>query len=99
MLDGSPKFVVIDEETYDQIVHGCRFGEANCTAYKALNASPQIDVLTLNFLDMLLTDHVLLRRDMSLVGPPAIRVKFRDAKGSNSCWSCRNTSSCRRSNT
>ena len=46
ILDGSPKFVAIDEETYDQIVHGCRFGEANGTAYKALNARPQIDVLT-----------------------------------------------------
>ena len=81
MLDGSPKLIAIDEEANDQIVHGGRFGEANCTAYKPLNASPQIDVFALNFLGMLLADYVLLRSDMSFVSPPAIRVKPCDTKG------------------
>ena len=81
MSDGSPKLVAIDEETHDQIVHGCRFGEANGAAYKPLNASPQIDVLALNFLSMLLADDVLLRRDMPLVSTPSIRVKPCDTKG------------------
>jgi hypothetical protein len=81
MSDGSPKLVAIDEETHDQIVHGCRFGEANSPAYKPLNSSPQIDVLALNFLGMLLAYDVLLRGDMPLVSTPSIRVKPCDTKG------------------
>ena len=81
MSDGSPKLVAIDEETHDQIVHGCRFGEADRPAYKSLNSGPQIDVLALNFLGVLLAYHVLLRGDMPLVGTPAIRVKPCDTKG------------------
>src|SRR5262249_34325505 len=80
ILDGSPKLVTIDEEAHDQIVHGGRFGEANCAADKSLNASPQIDVLALNFLGMLLAYYVLLRREMPLVGTPPIRVKPCDTK-------------------
>ena len=80
MSDGSPKLVAIDKEAHNQIVHGCRFGEANCAAYKSLNAGPQIDVLALNFLGMLLAYHVLLRREMPLIGTPPIRVKPCDTK-------------------
>src|SRR5882672_6273801 len=81
MSDGSPKLVAIDEEAHDQIVHGCRFGEADRPAYKSLNSGPQIDVLALNFLGVLLAYHMLLRGDMPLVGTPAIRVKPCDTKG------------------
>src|SRR5262249_33786050 len=42
---------------------------------QSLNAGLQIDGLALNVLDMLLTDHVLLRDDRSLVGTPPIRGK------------------------
>ena len=80
MSDGSPKPVAIDEETHDQIVHGCRFGEADRPAYKSLNSGPQIDVLARNFLGVLLANHVLLRGDRPLVGTPAIRVKPCDTK-------------------
>ena len=44
------------------------------------NAGPQIDVLALNFLGMLLAYHVMLRREMPLVGTPPIRVKPCDTK-------------------
>ncbi len=67
MSDGSPKLVAIDKEAHNQIVHGCRFGEANRAAYKSLNAGPQIDVLALDFLHVLFADHMLLCVDMPLV--------------------------------
>jgi hypothetical protein len=80
MSDEASKFVAIDEEAHDQIMHGGRFGKANCPAYKALDPGPQIDMFALDFLGVLLADHVLLRGEMPLVGTPSIRVKPCDTK-------------------
>ena len=80
MSDEASKFVAIDEEAHDQIMHGGRFGKANCPAYKALDPRPQIDMFALDFLGVLLADHVLLRGEMPLVGTPSIRIKPCDVK-------------------
>jgi hypothetical protein len=78
--DGSPKLVAIDEEAHDQIVHRRRFRKANCATHKTLDPCPQIDMFALDFLGVLLADHVLLRSDMPLVGALSIRVKPCDPK-------------------
>jgi hypothetical protein len=62
-------------------MHGGRFGKANGPAYKSLDPGAQIDMFTLDFLGVLLADHVPLRSDMPLVGAPSIRVKPCDPKG------------------
>jgi hypothetical protein len=80
MLEGKPKLVAIDEETNHQIVHGRRFGKADCAAHQTLHAGPQIDVLAFDLLRVLFAHDVLLGIDMSLVGPPPIRVQPRDPK-------------------
>jgi hypothetical protein len=80
MSEESPKLIAIDEETDHQIVHGCRFGKANCAAYEPLDPSPQINVFALDGLRVLFTDDVLLRDEMPLVRPPSIGVKARDTK-------------------
>ena len=80
MLHCHPKLVALNEETYHEIAHGCRFGEANGAAREPLNPGPQIDVFALDGLHLLFTDGVLRRMEMALVGAPPIRVKPRNAK-------------------
>src|SRR4029434_1165173 len=80
MSDEEPKLIAIDEEANHQIVHSDRFGKANGATYKPFNPGPQIDVLTFDFLRILLPHRVLLWGDMPLVRPPSIGVKPCDTK-------------------
>jgi hypothetical protein len=54
VLDSAPKFIAIDEEANDQIVHRDRFREANSATYETLDACAQLDMFTLDGLRMLL---------------------------------------------
>ena len=63
-------------------MHRCRFGKANRAAHEPLDPGPQIDMFALDFLGVLLADHVLLRGDVPLVGTPPIRIEATDPKGS-----------------
>ena len=80
MLEESPKLIAIDEEADHQIVHGCRFGEANGAAYESLDPRSQMNVFALDGLRVLFTDDVLLRGEMPLICPPSISVKAHDTK-------------------
>lgn len=75
MLDEEPKLIAINEETNDEIVHRRRFRKTNRATHKPLDPRPQVDVLTLDFLRILLAHVMLLRVDMPLVSPPPIGVK------------------------
>src|SRR6266516_5533745 len=68
VLDSDPKFIAIDEEANDQIVHRDRFGEANGATYETLDAGPQIDMFTFDCLRMLFPNVMLLWGNMPLVG-------------------------------
>ena len=62
-------------------MHGLRLGETNRATHESLDPRPQIDVFALDFLRVLLPHLMLLSIEMPLVGPPAVGVKLRDAKG------------------
>jgi hypothetical protein len=81
MLYGSPKLVAIDEQPNHHVVHGRRFGKADCPAYQPLDPRAQVDVLALDLLGVCLPHRVLLSLYMSLVGTPAVGKIARDAKG------------------
>ena len=78
--DGSSKFMPIDEEPNQQIVHAFRLGKAQRATNQPLDPDPEIDVLALDFLRVLLAHLMLLGIDVPLVGSPAVRVKLCDAK-------------------
>jgi hypothetical protein len=78
--DCCPKFVAIDEEAQDQIVHRYRFGETNRATHQPLDPGPQMDVLAFDLLRLGFANRVLLGSKMALVGAPPIGVKARDAK-------------------
>ena len=78
---GLSEFVSIDEQSNHEIVHALRLGEAHCAAYEPLDPDPQIDMFALDFLRVLLAHLMLRGSKMPLVGPPAVGVKLRDAKG------------------
>jgi hypothetical protein len=80
VLDCYPKLIAIDEEPDDEIVHGRRLGKAYCATDESFNPGPQVDVLAFDLLCMGFANRVLLRSDVSLVGPPPIRVKPCDPK-------------------
>jgi hypothetical protein len=86
VLDSDSEFIAIDEEADHQIVHRRRFSKANRATHKTLDPRPQVDVLTLDFLRMLLAHVMLLRVDMPLVSPPPIGEKARDAKWLQQCF-------------
>ena len=77
---GSSKFIPVDEESNHEIVHVLRLGEAQRAADEALDPGPQIDMFALDLLRVLLAHLMLLGREISLVGPPAVGVKLRDTK-------------------
>ena len=81
LSDGSSKFIPIDEQPNHQIVHLFRLGKAQGATNQPLDPGPEIDVLALDFLCVLLPHLMLLDIDMPLVGPPAVGVIPRDAKG------------------
>src|SRR5712691_10348807 len=85
LSNGSSKLIAIDEEANHQIMHGRRFGKANCATHKTLDPGPQIDVFALDFLRMLLANLMLLWIDIPLVGPPPIRVKPSETKRLQQC--------------
>jgi len=77
---GSSKFIAINEQPNDQIVHGLRFGKTDGAADQPFDPGPQIDVFALDFLRVFLADLMLFGVDVPLVRPPPIRVIARDAK-------------------
>ena len=81
LSEGLSKLIAIDKQPNHQIVHLFRLRKTNRAAHQPLNPGPEIDVLALDFLRVLLAHVVLLDIKMPLVGAPAVRVKFRDAKG------------------
>jgi hypothetical protein len=81
MSDEEPKFIAIDEETNDQIVHRRRFGKTNRATHQPFDACAEVDVLACDFLRVLFANYVLLRGEMPLVGTPPIRVKPANTKG------------------
>jgi hypothetical protein len=48
MLDDSPKFILVDEQSDDQIVHLLSLRKADGPAYQPLDSRPQVDVLALD---------------------------------------------------
>jgi hypothetical protein len=79
--DGSPKFVAIDEEAHDQIVHRARFGKTDRATHEPLDPCTQIDVLAFDLLRMGFANRVLRGIEMTLVGAPAIGIEAGDVKG------------------
>jgi hypothetical protein len=76
-----PKLVTIDEEANHQIVHAFRLRKTGCATHQTLDPGPEIDVVTLNFLCILLPHVMRLCIEMPLVGASPVRVKLHDAKG------------------
>ena len=76
----SSKFIAIDEQPNDQIVHVLRLGETNRAPHQPLDPRSQINVFALNFLSVALAHPMLCGVDVPLVGPPPIRVIARNAK-------------------
>ena len=77
---GSSKFIAIDEQPNDHIVHVLCLGKADGTAHQPFDPGPEIDVLALDFLRVLLVHLMLFDVDVPLVRSPPIRVIARDAK-------------------
>src|SRR5262249_30170737 len=71
---GSPKFIAIDEQPNDQIVHVVRLGETDRAAYQPLDPGSKINVFALYFLRVVLANPMLCDVDVPLVGTPPIRV-------------------------
>jgi hypothetical protein len=61
MLDDSPKFILVDEQSDDQIVHLLSLRKADGPAYQPLDSRPQVDVLALDPWYVFLPYGVLLR--------------------------------------
>jgi len=80
LSEGSSKLIPIHEEPNHQIVHLFRLGKAQRPTHSPLDTGPEIDVLTLDFLCVLLPHVMLLGLEMPLVGPPAVGVILCDAK-------------------
>jgi len=64
---GSSKFIAIDEQPNDQIVHVLRFGKTDGAAHQPFDPGPQIDVFALDFLRVLLAHPMLVGVDVPLV--------------------------------
>jgi len=80
LSEGSSKLIPIHEEPNHQIVHLFRLGKAQRPTHSPLDTGPEIDVLTLDFLCVLLPHVMLLGLEMPLVDPPAVGVILCDAK-------------------
>ena len=80
------KFVAIDEESNDEIVHALRLGKTQRAADKPLDPRPQIDMLALDFLCVLLAHLMLHGIEMARIGPPAIGKIARDTQGLQECF-------------
>jgi hypothetical protein len=77
---GSSKFIAIDEQPNDQIVHVLRLGKTDSAAHQPFDPGPQIDVFALDFLRVFLANPMLFGVNVPLVRSPPIRVIARDAK-------------------
>jgi hypothetical protein len=78
--DTEPKFVAIDEKTNYQVVHRRCCRKADCATHEPLDACPQVDVCTFDFLRVLLADYVLLWVNVPLVCSPPIGIKLCNPK-------------------
>ncbi len=79
-LEGSSKFIAVDEQPNHQVVHAFRLGKTNRTAHQPLDPRPQIDMLALDLLGLRFAHRVLLGVNMPFVSTPPIGVKSADAK-------------------
>src|SRR3989442_13940284 len=77
---GLSEFVPIDEQPNHELVHALRLGEAQRATDEPLDPRPEINMFTLDFLRVFLAHLMLLSIEMPLVSPPAVGVKFCDAK-------------------
>ena len=78
--DSSPKFIAIDEETHNQIMHRGRFGKTDRATHEPLDPRTQIDVLAFDLLRMGFAHRVLRGIEMTLVGAPSISIESGDVK-------------------
>src|SRR5262245_46819587 len=60
VLDGSPKFIAIDEQPNHQVVHMLCLRKTDRPAYQPLDARAQVDMLALDFLRVCFPHRVLL---------------------------------------
>jgi hypothetical protein len=99
MCDSAPKFLALDEEANDQIVHRGRCREAHGATDEAREACPQSDMFTRDCLRMLLPNMMLLGGNMPLVGPQPSVEKRVMPSGSHRALRGTKTASCRRPKT
>ena len=69
-----------DFKRFDRFTKLATSSKTHRAAYETLDAGAQIDRFALDFLGVLLADHVQLGGDMPLVGAPSICVKSCDTK-------------------
>jgi hypothetical protein len=81
LSDGSSKFIPIDEQPNHQIVHAFHLGKAQRATNQPLDPGPEIDGLALDVRRVLLAYVMLRGSEMPRLGPPAVGVILRDAKG------------------
>ena len=55
---GLSKFIAIDEQPNDQIVHALHLGKTDCAAHQPFDPGSQIDVFTLDFLHIVLAKSI-----------------------------------------
>src|SRR5436853_7097817 len=84
--DGSPKFVALDEEAHDQIVHRGRFGKTDRATHETLDPRTQIDVLACDLLRMGLANRVLRGIEMTLVGSPSSGIDAGEVPRCQELW-------------
>jgi hypothetical protein len=79
-LEPQPKFVPIDEQLDDDIMHLNRLGETDRLACQPLDPGSQCEMLALNLLCVSFARLVLMGIDMTHVRAPIVRVIAHDAK-------------------
>jgi hypothetical protein len=78
--DGCHKFVAIDKEAHEQIVHHGCFGKTVRVTHETLDQRTQIDVRAFDLLRLGFANRVLRGIEMTLVGAPAIDREADDLK-------------------
>ena len=74
------KFIAVDEQSNDQIMHPLSLRIADRVTYQSLDPRPQSDVFTFDFLCLVLPDSMLLGINVSLISAPPVSVILGDAK-------------------
>jgi hypothetical protein len=79
-LNPQAKFVPVDEQTDDDVMHLNRFGEADRLTRQPFDSGTQRQMLALNLLPVAFARLVLIRIEMTGVRSPIVRVITRDPK-------------------